>query len=564
MDHSIREPGGHHLEYASHVLDAAEVAGYEPILATNARFPTCREGESRRTLRIFRSTCYDFMRIDARVHRATRLHAPPWWIDRMRLGMMKRSLSRAVSRLLDDLGVGGGDVVFFSTVTPVELLELAELSRTHPAFADARVHAMLHFPLHEGRCSPLEHRGDFARGFRALAASPRARIAIHATNAALAAQFRMLGCVECDELPWAVNPEIVRARDDVAAPRSAPLRIGFPGSTRDERGSGMIESLFRELRGDLLDGSCAQLLLQSPGVDSLPASMRAGASFHETVADAMESRAPVAVVRWPLSGAEYAALIRATDLGLLPYDPDRYYARASGVLVEMLGSGTPVVVLAGSWLGRQFRERAWEHADAVRRRLQESDVWSLPMFRLEPRQGPAEFRIDLSHAPEGSVALALTLRWSAPSDDEGVLRLTIESDEGRQGAAWRELLERRPPSSAGSQSEPQSLLIPLLWRRGVVRLRFEHAGCGEAIQVEDIGLRALSPGVETAGVEPGAPPISAVGLQAADPGMLAALIREAIHRYPAYRASAEKFAESFREAHLPSAVIRRLTSTATS
>jgi hypothetical protein len=558
VDHSIRDRGGHHLEYASHMLDAAKLDGYEPLLVTNKRFPIAHGVDSPRTLRVFGPTCYDFMRIDARVHGAQRPHAPAWWIDRLRLELMKRTFVRGVRRLLDLLRVDSGDLVFFSTVTPIELIELAGLSRTHPAFADASMHAMLHFPLHDGHCPPLEQRADVTRGLRTLAAAPRTRIAIHATNAVLASQFRALGCAECDELPWAVSPEILRPREELPLPGSGPLRIGVPGSMRDERGGGIIASLFDQLRGDLLDGARAQLLLQSPGIESLPASMRASASFHETVAEAMRSRAPVAVVRWPASGTEYAALIRAVDLGLLPYDPARYYARASGVLVELLGSGVPVVVLAGSWLGRQFRERVLEHADLIQRQFEGSELWSMKACRLESQGDVAEFQIDLSGAPASSVVLALSLRWSAPSDDCSAMLLTLEPHAGHPGPRWRERIERRPPCDGASRIESQSLLVPMQWRHGEIRLRLEHAGCGEAIEVDDLRLRALHAEAGASTGEPRVPPLSSVGLLAADPEMLATLVREAVEHYPAYRASARGFAEVFREAHLPQTVIGKL------
>src|SRR5947207_7217384 len=38
IDHSIVDIGGHYFEYAVHVLEAAEKAGYTSILATNCRF----------------------------------------------------------------------------------------------------------------------------------------------------------------------------------------------------------------------------------------------------------------------------------------------------------------------------------------------------------------------------------------------------------------------------------------------------------------------------------------------------------------------------------------------
>ena len=49
LDHSLKGVGGHHFDYALHVLRAADELGYEPVLVSNKRFrghaklpPTCR------------------------------------------------------------------------------------------------------------------------------------------------------------------------------------------------------------------------------------------------------------------------------------------------------------------------------------------------------------------------------------------------------------------------------------------------------------------------------------------------------------------------------------------
>src|SRR5688572_26061753 len=38
IDHSLKGVGGHHFEYATHVLAAARRAGFEAILATHRKF----------------------------------------------------------------------------------------------------------------------------------------------------------------------------------------------------------------------------------------------------------------------------------------------------------------------------------------------------------------------------------------------------------------------------------------------------------------------------------------------------------------------------------------------
>ena len=58
IDHSIRDLGGHHYEYAVRVLDAARVAGLETALATNKSFD-CPPGASHTIYPVFRHTFWE-------------------------------------------------------------------------------------------------------------------------------------------------------------------------------------------------------------------------------------------------------------------------------------------------------------------------------------------------------------------------------------------------------------------------------------------------------------------------------------------------------------------------
>jgi len=50
IDQSISSVAGHHYEYAVHVLEAAQRAGFEPYLATNRRFPQEEERRGDHTM----------------------------------------------------------------------------------------------------------------------------------------------------------------------------------------------------------------------------------------------------------------------------------------------------------------------------------------------------------------------------------------------------------------------------------------------------------------------------------------------------------------------------------
>ena len=56
-----------------------------------------------------------------------------------------------------------------------------------------------------------------------------------------------------------------------------------------------------------------------------------------------------------LTTRDYHAWLDTADVGLFLYDPHRYVARCSGVLLEMFARGVPVIVPDGCWLADQVR-----------------------------------------------------------------------------------------------------------------------------------------------------------------------------------------------------------------
>jgi glycosyltransferase involved in cell wall biosynthesis len=55
--------------------------------------------------------------------------------------------------------------------------------------------------------------------------------------------------------------------------------------------------------------------------------------------------------------ADYFALVARARWILLPYDPEPYALRTSGIFIEAVGLGVPVVVTTGTWMAREFRAR---------------------------------------------------------------------------------------------------------------------------------------------------------------------------------------------------------------
>ena len=77
----------------------------------------------------------------------------------------------------------------------------------------------------------------------------------------------------------------------------------------------------------------------------------------------------VAAIRWPLSTDAYLDLVRSSHIGLMLYDAEQYYVRCSGVMVEMLKAGVPVIVPAGCWMADQISESIYAHRDSLCERI---------------------------------------------------------------------------------------------------------------------------------------------------------------------------------------------------
>jgi hypothetical protein len=147
---------------------------------------------------------------------------------------------------------------------------------------------------------------------------------------------------------------------------------------------------------------------------------------------------PIVYAPFPLDLERYAELVRSTDIGLLLYDSTRYYARCSGVLLEMLSAGVPVIVPGGCWLSEQIHDENQRHlreiaanATALKHITGGEMSWkpSLPSGgAISFTQSPAvaEFTI-----PTGARSLLLRFRWVEPMTRGTYAHLDLEQSDAQ-------------------------------------------------------------------------------------------------------------------------------------
>lgn len=585
IDHCLDCVGGHYYQYATDILTAAQECGYQPVVALRRQFPEIqRFPPAWRVFRVFR---FGFKNehsagVDGKSRRPIGLDGR--WLDGAQIGWTARMLDVARSadrrkRLLDfesacstlfsKVGWHVEDIAFLPTMSEFDLLGLVRFFKANPRSGLIDWHVQMHFDIFTGRepdhNSQAATRDLIRRQISdALAQVPTHRLHFYSTTDELCRQYNRLGVAMFRVLPYPARPA---QRSTNGPPRTAPrrLRITLAGAVRREKGKRQLGQLVRMLWGDVLKNGQAQLWLQlSPkGVRRLPkeavAAMQAASDVR------LETDAPIVAVNHPLPTNDYDELIRRSDVGLFIYDSERYHSRCSGILVEMLSAGVPVIVPAGCWLAAQIAEVTYDHLDtlqqqatAIRRTEIPARQWrfgmadslrgSLPgAITCGSREDPAITQVPV---PSGAVQALLSFCWACENPPGAYLRVETSSPKDTPG--------ERPAARVaivGSRlaSGPVQVLATLEPNQTSLRLRLQNAYHQMPIHVSDVQVSFLA-----APEDQGVYPIGRVGAIVADTSQVPGAVWEMIKHRQHYRHSAWEFSRQWGVVHAPKQTVEIL------
>jgi len=153
--------------------------------------------------------------------------------------------------------------------------------------------------------------------------------------------FSACGFTNAQVVPYPITPAKIEEKDHFVSFR----HLLFAGAARKDKGFSAVVDLVA--------------LLAEQG-QSIPVSLQCSAEHYEKYDTATRedmvrlskiSYPPLETVTKTLSSAEYGALFTG-GICLQPYDVDDFADRISGVTLDALSAGCPVVTLAGSWMGR--------------------------------------------------------------------------------------------------------------------------------------------------------------------------------------------------------------------
>ena len=586
IDHSLKGVGGHHYEYAAHVLRAAERAGYQPVLATHRRFRG--GGDYPRhwpTWPLFRFTTYS----DYTIYRSRPQTARPaagisaegagpvveptasvwtWRGLRQRIGDLchRRGRRRRIAafaasldKLFSHVPLADGDQVFIPTLSELDLAGLIRHLEASPQSSRrADWHLQFHYNIFDGREPEFPAQADKLATMQAAFADALARVPTHRlffynTTEPLAAQYARMNLAPFAALPYPVNETLaVTAADanDGASSRAAPaprqnvprpLRIACLGAIRPDKGAAELARVVERLwDSHFLPGRCQLVVQSNKPRFRLPLPIDDEAELPDGVE-------PIVYAPHPLPMGDYVALIRSADVGLLMYDSRRYYARCSGVLVELLSVGTPVVVSAGCWMAEQIAEANFAHVDRAMRDLRQLGDHRLGSLDLPAMAHDVAAEIDV---PRHATHAVCSFCWRFPSEAGTYLRLTLESlgADGDEAPPRTQIVGRRCGPQAANAMFP---LAPSTTR---VRLRCENAYDDGPIGLADVHFHVLS----AQHLPQATYPLGAVGRIAADDEQVAPLLDEITTHWPHYRNTAADFSQAWSAYHNAGRIVDEL------
>lgn len=265
-----------------------------------------------------------------------------------------------IARVVLQTGAGTGDHVLIHTLGLVELRAVLEYL-LQQSTATLQVMPMLHLVL---RFDPRELEMDSSSVWARLRWQLQQRrtalaSCLHccADTGALAQRYaQQIGLpVTRLPIPFESGPLLAALQGQASKPRpgSHSVTAMYLGDARPEKGFDLLPALVNALWESHLQCGKLRLVIQAnPNV--------AGGQGNTMAAIAALSGWPpscVELIHAPMSRTDYLARLASADMVLLPYDAMAYHSRSSGVLIEALAAGKPVVTTRGSWLASVPDER---------------------------------------------------------------------------------------------------------------------------------------------------------------------------------------------------------------
>jgi hypothetical protein len=382
IDDNTSVHNGHYNELSSLLLSAATEEGFRPALIAhqdfrgNSSVPSdCHVARVFTTRRMTRWSCgFDGQSRVARDVDGTPLHktfrnqysaTKDEWLTRSqwRPTEMLNRWSAGLLRAIEAMQPKEDDELIFQTADDFMMVALARALAPYRA-TRLRIKAIFHYAVYGANDPPSDTCIAFDQQINhALNLLAFHDVKLLATTEPLAAQMNagsLTKHVEAIPYPIRIPSQIKNHFNEVP-------RLVLGGVHRVEQGRDAVAPFLEAVQRQFVEKNRFSLTLR---LDAKHWKRLVPSSLHEVFEPAMKRQAalietgdsqasslPTIDVRpATLTEPQYYQMLTAGDLGVLLYDAKRYQVRCSGILLEFLTRGIPVVAPDQCWLGDIVRK----------------------------------------------------------------------------------------------------------------------------------------------------------------------------------------------------------------
>lgn len=455
IDQSITGEGGHYLTYARAVLDSAKKEGFLPVLCVNRRF-SLEAGLSYRVYPAFDYTALESMStfrlgsfigngnkwrylwgglVKPAVQRAARMVLGIHYRDirakilppsaslseqSLELDYKASSFSRDFLALVSELSLSTEDIVFFPTLSIVELQGLEEALRTVEWMHLPPIHVLFRWNPFRGK------RRDYNRELQTLhytrerfcSCEDLRMLRFYTDSGRLAEQYNEFSRCRFSVLPI---PHTEYATSNFRHDKKAWV-ISYLGDARPEKGFLYLPEIV-----DMLSDENVRFQIQAnfniPGGEGGVASCRRK----------LRKKKNVTLYETALNEEKYASALARTDIMLILYDPEQYYARSSGIFAEAMAEGIPALVPADTWMSVEVCKGRYARLRLIAEQFQQK--------KSSLRVDNGTFCWEWGNGFATRVILRFSMNW-AHSGDSVRIETVMESECGQKIKQTIDFVER--------------------------------------------------------------------------------------------------------------------------
>lgn len=280
-------------------------------------------------------------------------------------GKRKISFANDTKRLFNKIKLEEDDHVFIPTAGLTEMLGILDFIKKNPITSKINWHLLFRRNIYNGARTNYFTQREATRYVRnafqiIVAESNSSKMFFYTDSKELTSQYELLGIIKAKTLPIPHTHKHILHHFD-----NNKIRISYLGDARTEKGYQFLPEIIRDFWVDYIQANKVQFLIQSnfnnPEGEIAPRIARS--QLIPLQSDNIK------LFFEPLPLEDYNKLLLNSDIVLLLYDSQNYFARSSGILCEALSAGIPVLVPQETWMHREFLKEVYQYHLSLRNKL---------------------------------------------------------------------------------------------------------------------------------------------------------------------------------------------------